>query len=179
MSSSSFLLLAELFLDSLSQPYSLEEQEQMLSCLSIDSPFVSDASEKVRVDGCWGGWGWQDNHLWFTGSSNQCTSGVSHVCCCFLTPEFAVECLGKKPLSLDNWVFRVVVVPLVYCLAWIPFLQLFSCAVYWQEMSSVWIWKNLRSLDPLYAEKVNWRSSDELGPDSCAAQGQGIFRGKD
>ncbi|XP_062484224.1 mitogen-activated protein kinase kinase kinase 14 isoform X3 [Pezoporus occidentalis] len=36
----------ELFLDSLSQPYSLEEQEQMLSCLSIDSPFVSDASEK-------------------------------------------------------------------------------------------------------------------------------------
>ncbi|XP_061872801.1 mitogen-activated protein kinase kinase kinase 14-like isoform X2 [Colius striatus] len=36
----------ELFLNSLSQPYSLEEQEQMLSCLSIDSPFVSDASEK-------------------------------------------------------------------------------------------------------------------------------------
>ncbi|XP_072212495.1 mitogen-activated protein kinase kinase kinase 14 [Excalfactoria chinensis] len=36
----------ELFLNSLSQPYSLEEQEQMLSCLSIDSPSVSDASEK-------------------------------------------------------------------------------------------------------------------------------------
>ncbi|KAM7137498.1 mitogen-activated protein kinase kinase kinase 14 isoform 1-T3 [Macrochelys suwanniensis] len=36
----------ELFLNSLSQPYSLEEQEQMLSCLSIDSPLVSDASEK-------------------------------------------------------------------------------------------------------------------------------------
>lgn len=45
---------AELFLNSLSQPYSLEEQEQMLSCLSIDSPFVSDASEKVSG----GGWGW-------------------------------------------------------------------------------------------------------------------------
>lgn len=44
-------LLAELFLNSLSQPYSLEEQEQMLSCLSIDSPFVSDASEKVSSDG--------------------------------------------------------------------------------------------------------------------------------
>lgn len=42
---------AELFLNSLSQPYSLEEQEQMLSCLSIDSPFVSDASEKVSRDG--------------------------------------------------------------------------------------------------------------------------------
>ncbi|POI30640.1 hypothetical protein CIB84_005610 [Bambusicola thoracicus] len=39
-------LQEELFLNSLSQPYSLEEQEQMLSCLSIDSPFVSDASEK-------------------------------------------------------------------------------------------------------------------------------------
>lgn len=36
----------ELFLNSLSQPYSLEEQEQMLSCLSIDSPSVSDTSEK-------------------------------------------------------------------------------------------------------------------------------------
>lgn len=44
-------LLAELFLNSLSQPYSLEEQEQMLSCLSIDSPFVSDASEKVSSSG--------------------------------------------------------------------------------------------------------------------------------
>lgn len=53
MSSFSFLLLAELFLNSLSQPYSLEEQEQMLSCLSIDSPFVSDASEKVSVNGHW------------------------------------------------------------------------------------------------------------------------------
>ncbi|OXB56644.1 hypothetical protein ASZ78_003935 [Callipepla squamata] len=39
----------ELFLNSLSQPYSLEEQEQMLSCLSIDSPFVSDASEKNSI----------------------------------------------------------------------------------------------------------------------------------
>lgn len=47
-----FFLLAELFLNSLSQPYSLEEQEQMLSCLSIDSPFVSDASEKVNIRGC-------------------------------------------------------------------------------------------------------------------------------
>ncbi|NXN14990.1 M3K14 kinase, partial [Indicator maculatus] len=37
----------ELFLNSLSQPYSLEEQEQILSCLSIDSPLVSDASERV------------------------------------------------------------------------------------------------------------------------------------
>ncbi|XP_038609698.1 mitogen-activated protein kinase kinase kinase 14 [Tachyglossus aculeatus] len=36
----------ELFLNSLSQPYSLEEQEQMLSCLSIDSLSLSDASEK-------------------------------------------------------------------------------------------------------------------------------------
>lgn len=52
MSSFSFHLLAELFLNSLSQPYSLEEQEQMLSCLSIDSPFVSDASEKVSTNGC-------------------------------------------------------------------------------------------------------------------------------
>lgn len=44
-------LFAELFLNSLSQPYSLEEQEQMLSCLSIDSPSVSDASEKVSSIG--------------------------------------------------------------------------------------------------------------------------------
>ncbi|XP_020853108.1 mitogen-activated protein kinase kinase kinase 14 [Phascolarctos cinereus] len=36
----------ELFLNSLSQPYSLEEQEQMLSCLSIDSLSLSDAGEK-------------------------------------------------------------------------------------------------------------------------------------
>lgn len=50
---SSLPFAAELFLNSLSQPYSLEEQEQMLSCLSIDSPFVSDASEKVSGDG-WG-----------------------------------------------------------------------------------------------------------------------------
>ncbi|KAJ6633945.1 hypothetical protein lerEdw1_014236 [Lerista edwardsae] len=35
-----------LILDSLSQPYSLEEQEQMLSCLSLDSPLPSDVSEK-------------------------------------------------------------------------------------------------------------------------------------
>ncbi|KAJ7412611.1 hypothetical protein BTVI_45923 [Pitangus sulphuratus] len=42
----SVALEEELFLNSLSQPYSLEEQEQMLSCLSIDSPFVSDASER-------------------------------------------------------------------------------------------------------------------------------------
>nr|XP_006111896.1 mitogen-activated protein kinase kinase kinase 14 isoform X1 [Pelodiscus sinensis]XP_006111897.1 mitogen-activated protein kinase kinase kinase 14 isoform X1 [Pelodiscus sinensis]XP_006111898.1 mitogen-activated protein kinase kinase kinase 14 isoform X1 [Pelodiscus sinensis]XP_014431138.1 mitogen-activated protein kinase kinase kinase 14 isoform X1 [Pelodiscus sinensis] len=41
----------ELFLNSLSQPYSLEEQEQMLSCLSIDSPLVSDASEKSSLKG--------------------------------------------------------------------------------------------------------------------------------
>jgi hypothetical protein len=38
---------AELFLNSLSQPFSLEEQEQILSCLSIDSLSLSDDSEKV------------------------------------------------------------------------------------------------------------------------------------
>lgn len=45
----SLLLLrfAELFLNSLSQPFSLEEQEQILSCLSIDSLSLSDDSEKV------------------------------------------------------------------------------------------------------------------------------------
>uniref|UniRef100_A0A2K6UV50 Mitogen-activated protein kinase kinase kinase 14 n=1 Tax=Saimiri boliviensis boliviensis TaxID=39432 RepID=A0A2K6UV50_SAIBB len=36
----------ELFLNSLSQPFSLEEQEQILSCLSIDSFSLSDDSEK-------------------------------------------------------------------------------------------------------------------------------------
>ncbi|XP_006897885.1 PREDICTED: mitogen-activated protein kinase kinase kinase 14 [Elephantulus edwardii] len=36
----------ELFLNSLSQPFSLEEQEQILSCLSIDSLSLSDDSEK-------------------------------------------------------------------------------------------------------------------------------------
>uniref|UniRef100_A0A8C5P206 Mitogen-activated protein kinase kinase kinase 14 n=1 Tax=Jaculus jaculus TaxID=51337 RepID=A0A8C5P206_JACJA len=36
----------ELFLNSLSQPFSLEEQEQILSCLSIDSLLFSDDSEK-------------------------------------------------------------------------------------------------------------------------------------
>ncbi|XP_010641199.1 mitogen-activated protein kinase kinase kinase 14 [Fukomys damarensis] len=36
----------ELFLNSLSQPFSLEEQEQILSCLSIDSLSLSDSSEK-------------------------------------------------------------------------------------------------------------------------------------
>ncbi|KAL0597879.1 Mitogen-activated protein kinase kinase kinase 14 [Plecturocebus cupreus] len=36
----------ELFLNSLSQPFSLEEQEQILSCLSIDSFSLSDESEK-------------------------------------------------------------------------------------------------------------------------------------
>lgn len=40
-------LSAELFLNSLSQPFSLEEQEQILSCLSIDSLSLSDDSEKV------------------------------------------------------------------------------------------------------------------------------------
>ncbi|KAM6174920.1 mitogen-activated protein kinase kinase kinase 14 [Erethizon dorsatum] len=35
----------ELFLNSLSQPFSLEEQEQILSCLSIDSLSLSDSSE--------------------------------------------------------------------------------------------------------------------------------------
>lgn len=39
--------LAELFLNSLSQPFSLEEQEQILSCLSIDSLSLSDDGEKV------------------------------------------------------------------------------------------------------------------------------------
>lgn len=45
----SLLLLhfAELFLNSLSQPFSLEEQEQILSCLSVDSLSLSDDSEKV------------------------------------------------------------------------------------------------------------------------------------
>lgn len=38
---------SELFLNSLSQPFSLEEQEQILSCLSIDSLSVSEDSEKV------------------------------------------------------------------------------------------------------------------------------------
>lgn len=37
----------ELFLNSLSQPFSLEEQEQILSCLSIDSLSLSEDSEKV------------------------------------------------------------------------------------------------------------------------------------
>lgn len=41
------LLSAELFLNSLSQPFSLEEQEQILSCLSVDSLSLSDDSEKV------------------------------------------------------------------------------------------------------------------------------------
>ncbi|XP_074175760.1 mitogen-activated protein kinase kinase kinase 14 isoform X1 [Rhinolophus sinicus] len=36
----------ELFLNSLSQPFSLEEQEQILSCLSVDSLSLSDDSEK-------------------------------------------------------------------------------------------------------------------------------------
>ncbi|KAK2110970.1 hypothetical protein P7K49_010716 [Saguinus oedipus] len=40
------LFPAELFLNSLSQPFSLEEQEQILSCLSIDSFSLSDDSEK-------------------------------------------------------------------------------------------------------------------------------------
>lgn len=41
------LFSAELFLNSLSQPFSLEEQEQILSCLSVDSLSLSDDSEKV------------------------------------------------------------------------------------------------------------------------------------
>ncbi|XP_058532627.1 mitogen-activated protein kinase kinase kinase 14 [Ochotona princeps] len=36
----------ELFLNSMSQPFSLEEQEQILSCLSVDSLSLSDDSEK-------------------------------------------------------------------------------------------------------------------------------------
>ncbi|XP_061448173.1 mitogen-activated protein kinase kinase kinase 14 [Rhineura floridana] len=36
----------ELILNSLSQPFSLEQQEQMLSCLSLDSALPSDTSEK-------------------------------------------------------------------------------------------------------------------------------------
>lgn len=43
---------AELFLNSLSQPFSLEEQEQILSCLSIDSLSLSDDSEKVSWLAC-------------------------------------------------------------------------------------------------------------------------------
>ncbi|XP_048221596.1 mitogen-activated protein kinase kinase kinase 14 [Perognathus longimembris pacificus] len=39
-------LETELFLNSLSQPFSLEEQEQILSCLSIDSLSLSEDSEK-------------------------------------------------------------------------------------------------------------------------------------
>uniref|UniRef100_A0A8D0H1B6 Mitogen-activated protein kinase kinase kinase 14 n=1 Tax=Sphenodon punctatus TaxID=8508 RepID=A0A8D0H1B6_SPHPU len=41
----------ELFLNSLSQLYSLEEQEQMLSCLRIGSSLTSDASEKNSLKG--------------------------------------------------------------------------------------------------------------------------------
>lgn len=41
------LRFAELFLNSLSQPFSLEEQEQILSCLSVDSLSLTDDSEKV------------------------------------------------------------------------------------------------------------------------------------
>lgn len=40
-------LPTELFLNSMSQPFSLEEQEQILSCLSVDSLSLSDDSEKV------------------------------------------------------------------------------------------------------------------------------------
>ncbi|XP_077169060.1 mitogen-activated protein kinase kinase kinase 14 [Paroedura picta] len=36
----------ELFLSSLAQPFSLEEQEHILSCLSLDSPLLPDADEK-------------------------------------------------------------------------------------------------------------------------------------
>ncbi|KAG8139875.1 hypothetical protein E2320_002619 [Naja naja] len=39
-------LKQDLILNSLSQPFSLEEQEQMLSCFSLDSFLTSDASEK-------------------------------------------------------------------------------------------------------------------------------------
>ncbi|XP_055431626.1 mitogen-activated protein kinase kinase kinase 14 isoform X2 [Bubalus kerabau] len=42
----SLALQHELFLNSLSQPFSLEEQEQILSCLSVDSLSLSDDSEK-------------------------------------------------------------------------------------------------------------------------------------
>lgn len=38
----------ELLLSSLSQPFSLEEQEQLLSCLSIDSLSLSDDNEVRR-----------------------------------------------------------------------------------------------------------------------------------
>ncbi|KAL8175641.1 UNVERIFIED_CONTAM: hypothetical protein K2H54_001633 [Gekko kuhli] len=36
----------ELVLDSLAHPFSLEEQEQILSCLSLDSPLVLETSDK-------------------------------------------------------------------------------------------------------------------------------------
>lgn len=88
---------AELFLNSLSQPYSLEEQEQMLSCLSIDSPFVSDASEKVSGDG------WE----WLAGPSGTCDrwkSGVSHLCCCFWVPSLLGSSLGRKLCSCPEGV---------------------------------------------------------------------------
>ncbi|XP_063156617.1 mitogen-activated protein kinase kinase kinase 14 [Candoia aspera] len=39
----------DLILNSLSQPFSLEEQEQMLSCFSLDSFLPSDASEKSSL----------------------------------------------------------------------------------------------------------------------------------
>ncbi|XP_020653659.3 mitogen-activated protein kinase kinase kinase 14 isoform X1 [Pogona vitticeps] len=39
----------ELILNSLSEPFSLEEQEQMLSCLSMEGSFPSDTSEKVSL----------------------------------------------------------------------------------------------------------------------------------
>ncbi|XP_025023655.1 mitogen-activated protein kinase kinase kinase 14 isoform X2 [Python bivittatus] len=42
-------LKQDLILNSLSQPFSLEEQEQMLSCFSLDSFLPSDASEKSSL----------------------------------------------------------------------------------------------------------------------------------
>ncbi|ETE67354.1 Mitogen-activated protein kinase kinase kinase 14, partial [Ophiophagus hannah] len=45
-SQKSILVSIDLILNSLSQPFSLEEQEQMLSCFSLDSFLTSDASEK-------------------------------------------------------------------------------------------------------------------------------------
>lgn len=60
---------AELFLNSLSQPFSLEEQEQILSCLSVDSLSLSDDSEKVSRPGT------QD-----PGDRAPCQAGEQAVC---------------------------------------------------------------------------------------------------
>lgn len=152
---------AELFLNSLSQPYSLEEQEQMLSCLSIDSPFVSDASEKVSGDG-WGvaGWHpWQNWGLWpmkiWNFSSLLLLSDT----------QFA----GKKVLLVPSGVLRVVAV------LWFPVQHgscppepLLCCVLTW-SFKSVEA-ENLSSLNPVCAGEGAGEAVMEVGaaPSSCA-----------